>query len=70
MAAKRTRAASGGKKSASSAAAKDASKRAEEIRRRNSALDDVTVGAIRDSASGVHQQVNKRGKPDMSFPIR
>jgi len=70
MAAKKTRAASGGKKNASGAAAKDASKRAEEIRRKNSALDDVTVGAIRDSASGVHQQVNKRGKPDMAFPIR
>jgi len=70
MAAKKTRAASGSKKSASGAAAKDASKRAEEIRRRNSALDDVTVGAIRDSASSVHQQVNKRGKPDMAFPIR
>jgi DNA topoisomerase-6 subunit A len=70
MAAKQTKPASGGKKTARGAAAKDASKRAEEIRRKNSALDDVTVGAIRDSAAGVHQQVNKRGKPDMAFPIR
>jgi DNA topoisomerase-6 subunit A len=70
MAAKKTKAADGGRKGASGAAAKDAAKRAEEIRRRNSALDDVTVGAIRASASGVHQQVNKRGKPDLAFPIR
>ncbi|HEY8120573.1 MAG TPA: DNA topoisomerase IV subunit A [Myxococcota bacterium] len=48
----------------------DAAKRAEEIRRKNSALDDITIGAIRNSASGVHQQVNKRGKPDLAFPIR
>jgi DNA topoisomerase-6 subunit A len=70
MAAKKAKAAGGAKKTASGAAAKDATKRAQEIRRRNSALDDVTVGAIRDSAAGVHQQVNKRGKPDMAFPIR
>ena len=70
MAAKKARAAGGAKKTASGAAAKDATKRAQEIRRRNSALDDVTVGAIRDSAAGVHQQVNKRGKPEMAFPIR
>jgi DNA topoisomerase-6 subunit A len=70
MAAKKTKAADGGRNGASGAAAKDAAKRAEEIRRRNSALDDVTVGAIRASASGVHQQVNKRGKPDLAFPIR
>ncbi len=70
MAAKKTKAAGGAKKPASGAAAKDATKRAQEIRRRNSALDDVTVGAIRDSAAGVHQQVNKRGKPEMAFPIR
>ena len=70
MAAKKAKAAGGAKKTASGAAAKDATKRAQEIRRRNSALDDVTVGAIRDSAAGVHQQVNKRGKPEMAFPIR
>lgn len=70
MAAKQAKAAGGAKKTASGAAAKDATKRAQEIRRRNSALDDVTVGAIRDSAAGVHQQVNKRGKPEMAFPIR
>jgi DNA topoisomerase-6 subunit A len=71
MAAKKTKGEPAAKKkSGASASEKDAAKRAEEIRRRNSALDDVTVGAIRDSASGVHAQVNKRGKPDLAFPIR
>jgi DNA topoisomerase-6 subunit A len=71
MAAKKARAVTPPKKKAPKAGGEqDASKRAEEIRRRNSALDDVTVGAIRDSASGVHTQVNKRGKPDLAFPIR
>ncbi|MBM4382157.1 MAG: DNA topoisomerase IV subunit A [Deltaproteobacteria bacterium] len=71
MAAKKAKAAAAAKKKpAPSISEKDAQKRAEEIRRKNSALDDVTVGAIRDSASGVHGQVNKRGKPDLAFPIR
>jgi DNA topoisomerase-6 subunit A len=71
MAAKKAKAASAPKKKpAASLSEADAKKRAEEIRRKNSALDDVTVGAIRDSASGVHGQVNKRGKPDLAFPIR
>ena len=63
MAARKTKGAAG-------ASEKGAQKRAEEIRRRNSALDDVTIGAIRDSAAGVHDRVNKRGKPDLAFPIR
>jgi DNA topoisomerase-6 subunit A len=74
MAAKRAKAATAAAPKRKTATAgvgeKDAQKRAEEIRRRNSALDDVTVAAIRDSASGVHTQVNKRGKPDLAFPIR
>ena len=70
MAAKRAKGGAAPKKKAATAGDKDATKRAEQIRSKNSALDDVTLGAIRDSASGVHQQVNKRGKPDMAFPIR
>jgi DNA topoisomerase-6 subunit A len=71
MATKKAKAASAAKKKpAASLSEADAKKRAEEIRRKNSALDDVTVSAIRDSASGVHGQVNKRGKPDLAFPIR
>jgi DNA topoisomerase-6 subunit A len=49
---------------------KEARKRAEDVRRRNSALDDITIGAIRASAEGVHEKVTKRGKPDLAFPIR
>ncbi|HEU4430749.1 MAG TPA: DNA topoisomerase IV subunit A [Myxococcota bacterium] len=71
MAAKKAKAeAAAKKKPAASGGDKDAAKRAEEVRRKNSALDDVTVAAIRDSASVVHTQVNKRGKPDLAFPIR
>jgi DNA topoisomerase-6 subunit A len=74
MAAKRAKATAAAAPKRKTAAAgvgeQDAQKRAEEIRRRNSALDDVTVAAIRDSAAGVHTQVNKRGKPDLAFPIR
>jgi DNA topoisomerase-6 subunit A len=70
MAAKKAKAAGAESKKKPAANEKEAQKRAEEIRRKNSALDDVTVSAIRDSASGVHGQVNKRGKPDLAFPIR
>ncbi|MFI5318489.1 MAG: DNA topoisomerase VI [Myxococcota bacterium] len=72
MAAKKAKADGAAKKSKRVVRADDAdaAKRAEEIRRKNSALDDITIGAIRNSASGVHQQVNKRGKPDLAFPIR
>ena len=70
MAAKKTKGAGAAKKSVASADDAEATKRAQEIRRKNSALDDITLGAIQSSASTVHQQVNKRGKPDLAFPIR
>jgi DNA topoisomerase-6 subunit A len=71
MAAKRARAeTSAAAKKKPAPGEKEAAKRAEEVRRKNSALDDVTIAAIRDSASAVHTQVNKRGKPDLAFPIR
>jgi DNA topoisomerase-6 subunit A len=66
----RKKAAADAKPAALKGSEKEAAKRAEQVRRKNSALDDVTIGAIRDSAAGVHGQVNKRGKPDLSFPIR
>ena len=70
MAAKKTKGAGAAKKRVASADDAEATKRAQEIRRKNSALDDITLGAIQSSASTVHQQVNKRGKPDLAFPIR
>jgi DNA topoisomerase-6 subunit A len=50
--------------------AKAASKHAEDIRARNQKLDAVTVSVIKDSASGVHQKILKKGKPELAFPIR
>jgi DNA topoisomerase-6 subunit A len=58
------------KKPATGSVAKAASKHAEDIRARNQKLDAVTVSVIKDSASGVHQKILKKGKPELAFPIR
>jgi len=58
------------KKRATGGAAKAASKHAEDVRERNQKLDAVTVSVIKDSASGVHQKILKKGKPELAFPIR
>ncbi len=50
--------------------AKAASQHAEDVRERNKKLDAVTVSVIKDSASGVHQKILKKGKPELAFPIR
>ncbi len=70
MAAKKSKGAGAAKGKASGAAVKDAQRKAEDVRSKNASLDAVTVKAIQDSASDVHRQVNKRGKPDLAFPIR
>ena len=57
-------------KKATGTVAKAASKHAEDIRERNKKLDAVTVNVIKDSASGVHQKILKKGKPELAFPIR
>jgi DNA topoisomerase-6 subunit A len=57
-------------KKATGAVAKKASRHAEDIRERNQKLDAVTVSVIKDSASGVHQKILKKGKPELAFPIR
>jgi DNA topoisomerase VI subunit A len=67
MAAKKK--AAGGKK-ATGATAKAASKHAEDVREKNKKLDAVTVAVIKESASGVHQKILKKGKPELAFPIR
>jgi DNA topoisomerase-6 subunit A len=67
MAAKKK--ATGGKK-ATGAVAKAASKHAGDVRERNKKLDAITVSVIKDSASGVHQKILKKGKPELAFPIR
>jgi DNA topoisomerase-6 subunit A len=58
------------KKTATGAAAKQATRRAEDVQARNKKLDAVTVGAIEESAAGVHEKILKKGKPDLAFPIR
>jgi DNA topoisomerase-6 subunit A len=50
--------------------AKAASKHAEDVREKNKKLDAVTVSVIKDSATGVHQKILKKGKPELAFPIR
>jgi len=50
--------------------AKAASKHANDVAARNKSLDSVTVKAIESSASGVHQKILKKGKPELAFPIR
>jgi DNA topoisomerase-6 subunit A len=67
MAAKKK--AAGGKK-ASGTAAKAATKHAEGVREKNKKLDAVTVSVIKDAASGVHQKILKKAKPELAFPIR
>jgi DNA topoisomerase-6 subunit A len=67
MAAKKK--AAGGKK-ATGASAKAASKHAEDVREKNKKLDAVTVNVIKDAASGVHQKILKKVKPELAFPIR
>jgi DNA topoisomerase-6 subunit A len=57
-------------KKATGTVAKAASKHAEDVREKNKKLDAVTVSVIKDSASGVHQKILKKGKPELAFPIR
>ena len=57
-------------KKATGTAAKAASKHAGDVQTRNKKLDAVTVSAIKESATGVHEKILKKGKPDLAFPIR
>jgi DNA topoisomerase-6 subunit A len=57
-------------KKATGANSHAATKHAEDVREKNRKLDAVTVGVIKDSASGVHQKILKKGKPELAFPIR
>lgn len=57
-------------KKATGASAKAASQHAGDVREHNRKLDAVTVTVIKESARGVHERILKKGKPDLSFPIR
>ena len=48
----------------------DVQKRAREVKARNARLDTLTVDLIKETAKGVHQRINRLGKPDLHFPIR
>ncbi|MBW2242454.1 MAG: DNA topoisomerase IV subunit A [Deltaproteobacteria bacterium] len=45
-------------------------KKVQEVRKRNAKLDALTVDLIKETAKGVHQRINRQGKPDLHFPIR
>jgi DNA topoisomerase VI subunit A len=40
------------------------------VKRRNEALDKVTVDLIKDTAATVHSEIAKHHKPDLAFPVR
>jgi DNA topoisomerase-6 subunit A len=40
------------------------------VKRRNEALDRVTVDLIKDTAATVHREIAKHRKPDLAFPVR
>ncbi len=48
----------------------DVQKKAKEVKAKNAKLDALTVDLIKDTAKGVHQRINRKGKPDLHFPIR
>ena len=43
---------------------------AQDVRRRNERMDCVTVDLICDTANDVYQDILKRAKPDLTFPVR
>jgi DNA topoisomerase-6 subunit A len=48
----------------------EAERRAGEVKKQNQKMNAVTVSAIEKTATGVHTRINKKGKPDLAFPIR
>jgi DNA topoisomerase-6 subunit A len=47
-----------------------ASAHAQDVARRNAAMDDVVLKQIQDAATDVHRVIQKRSKPDLAFPVR
>ncbi len=47
-----------------------ASQLGEDVKRRNEQLNGVTVDMICDTANGVYRDIQKRSKPDLTFPVR
>jgi hypothetical protein len=59
-----------GGRDARSPAAKKAASLAQAVKRRNERTDGVTVDLICETANGVYQDILKRAKPDLTFPVR
>ena len=49
---------------------KEAERRVAKVRKQNERMNLVTVDVIEKTATGVHARILKKGKPDLSFPIR
>ena len=47
-----------------------ASQLGEDVKRRNEQLNGVTIDMICDTANGVYRDIQKRSKPDLTFPVR
>jgi DNA topoisomerase-6 subunit A len=59
-----------GKRAPRSPSAKKATGFAQNVKRRNERMDGVTVDLICQTANGVYQDILKREKPDLTFPVR
>ena len=55
---------------ASGKAEAKASALALDVKRRNEQMDGVTLDMISETANGVYQDIRKRSKPDLAFPVR
>ena len=69
---KTTRKKAPAKKAASKKAAPRKARKVPEsaIAKKNREFDDLTVEKIKSTATGVHKEISRRQKPDLSFPIR
>ncbi len=59
-----------GRRAPRSPSAKKAASLVQDVKRRNERLDGVTVDLISETANGVYQDILKRTKPDLTFPVR
>jgi len=59
-----------GKRAPRSPSAKKAASLAQDVKRRNERMNGVTVDLICETANDVYQDILKRAKPDLTFPVR
>ena len=58
------------RRASAKAGAKGAGKSNQKVARHNERLNGLTVDLICDAANGVHKHIQRKGKPDLSFPVR